>query len=238
VIFCVLGNDARNIALKRKSDPEKAADADELANKFCDLLEARILNRFPHIYILISMLLPRNDCPENTGLSSPNTVRRIVNVQITTRFYLHPRVGLIFPDCLEWGGDETRYRQLYQADGYHLTQLGFNLMIQNWIDNLVPHVRAAGSEPQLMKAPPPPNPLLVDEDAEKVVKEAVVLATAPEVIENGGGGGETAEKEVLPPKSAAEVDNTVPDPFGSYTGKRTRRRFICFFFFYKVFFPP
>jgi hypothetical protein len=147
-------------------------------------------------------------------------------------------VGLIFPDCLEWGGDETRYRQLYQADGYHLTQLGFNLMIQNWIDNLVPHVRAAGSEPQPMKAPPPPNPLLVDEDAEKVVKEAAVLATAPEVIENGGGGGETAEKEVLPPKSAAEVDNTVPDPFGSYTGKRTRRRFICFFFFYKVFFPP
>ncbi len=64
------------------------------------------------------------------------------------------------------------------------------------------------------------------------------LATAPAVIENGGeGGSENAEKEMLPPKSAAEVDNTVPDPFGSYTGKRTRRRFICCFFFYKVFFP-
>ena len=224
--------------MKRKSDPEKAADADELANKFCDLLESRILNRFPHIYILVSMLLPRNDYPENTGLSSPNTVRRIVNVQITTRFYLHPRVGLIFPECLEWAGDEARFRQLYQADGYHLTQHGFNLMTQNWIDNLLPHVRVAnGGEPlETRMAQPRLNPLLDDEVSEKVMqKEGEVLSTAPLMMQNGGGGGENGEKEKLADVCATEVDNTVPDPFGSYTGKKNDasaklNQFIYIFF--------
>merc|ERR1719334_1496929 len=48
VLVHCLGNDARTIALKPMSDAEKANEADELANQFCDLIEEQILGTANH----------------------------------------------------------------------------------------------------------------------------------------------------------------------------------------------
>ena len=61
VLIHGLGNDARNIALKLKSDQAKAKEADEVANTYCDLIERDLLGASPHIRVLISLLLPRFD---------------------------------------------------------------------------------------------------------------------------------------------------------------------------------
>ena len=90
-----LGNDARNIARKRKSDSEKTAEADDLANEFCDIIENIILGAAQHICVLVSMLLPRVDFQEKPGMANPNNVRKVINIQITKRLYENPRVTLI-----------------------------------------------------------------------------------------------------------------------------------------------
>lgn len=61
VLIHGLGNDARNIALKQKSDQAKAKEADEVANTFCDSIEHDILPVSDHLRVLISLLLPRFD---------------------------------------------------------------------------------------------------------------------------------------------------------------------------------
>ncbi len=147
-------------------------------------------------------------------------MRRVVSLQITTRFYDHPRVFLINSDFLEWEGDEKRYRELYQADGCHLTPLGFKLVIDNWIRYLLPHVqggRGDGGGSSEPKIPLLPNPLLDP-------PEKGQGASSPPEQEAGDrqekGGVESSDKKVV--QLVSEPDNTVPDPFGSYTGKRAR----------------
>ena len=219
--FFAVGNDARNIALRRRSDLEKTTEVDELANKFCDLLESRILAASPHICVLISMLLPRNDYSDRHGLSNPNIVRRCANVQITTRLYKHPRVFLINSDpILDWNGDETRFRELYQSDGYHLTPYGFGLMTQNWIDNLLPHVR--GKEMAVAAAAAVVGPATVVNPLLDIPERtAIVPETSTSLLLNGDEDGDVTLQPTL--LSVVEVDVTVPDPFGSYTGMLVRR---------------
>ena len=77
---------------------EKANDADNVANLFCDIIEKEILARAGHVYVLVSMLLPRIDLQEAAGMGNPNNVRKVINVQITARLYENPRVSLINSD--------------------------------------------------------------------------------------------------------------------------------------------
>ena len=86
------------------------------------------------------MLVPRCDHQENPGMSNPNNVRKVINVQITSRLYENSRVTLINSDqVLGFDNDEEKKEKLIQSDGYHLTQLGFQLMIENWSSFLVKH---------------------------------------------------------------------------------------------------
>jgi hypothetical protein len=195
------------------------AEVDALANRFCDLLDSRVLAASPHTCVLISLLLPRNDYADRQGLDKPEIVRRIANVQIVTRLYRHPRVGFINADAiLDWGGDEGRYRELFQSDGYHLTPLGFERMTQNWIDHILPHVRGTG---------PIASKINMVDVITPSKEEGLTLS--PVALLNGGSKAESKsadiveeEKQSPPSPSVAEADSTVPDPFGSYTGKLPR----------------
>merc|ERR1719189_1812915 len=98
VLIHSLGPDARSIAETKKTDVEKANDADDIANIFCDIIENKILTSASHIYVMVQMLLPRIDLQEANGMGNPNNVRKVINVQITARLYENPRVGLINSD--------------------------------------------------------------------------------------------------------------------------------------------
>ena len=159
-----------------------------MANKFCDLIETEILSKSSHFYVLISMLLPRCDFQERSGMSNPNNVRKVINVQITSRLYENPRVTLINSDhILGLDHNEERKRELMHSDGYHLTEFGFNLMLENWMSTLNKHASMASSMDHT-------NPLLESDTEDS----------------NNQLGANDLNVKV-------DAKETVPDPFGTYT---------------------
>ena len=207
VLVHCLGNDARNIALKRKSDAEKASEADELANEFCDIIEQQILGAAAHISVLVSMLLPRCDFQEKPGMANPNNVRKVINVQITSRLYENPRVSLINSDkALEWGEDVSRLNLLMEGDGYHLTTYGFSLMLNTWREQITKKMKECNFKSSASFA-------LKPESAKILPKADVGLKTV-------NGSSEKEETEVDEDdveEPTPDDEDTVPDPFGSYT---------------------
>ena len=191
------GNDARNIALRNKSESEKALEADSVANAFCDVIEQSILSVSSHVHVLISMLLPRCDFSERSGMSNPNNVRKVMNVQITSRLYEHTRVSLINSDTVLSLDDDDRRLELMDSDGYHLTGLGFKLMIENWCTILAKHIN------HKMSAKPTAS------TARGSVNEAAAATMA--------AAAEVDDADI----KRADVGETVPDPFGAYTAAET-----------------
>eukprot|EP00090_Calanus_glacialis_P045897 TRINITY_DN8771_c0_g1_i1.p1 TRINITY_DN8771_c0_g1~~TRINITY_DN8771_c0_g1_i1.p1 ORF type:complete len:1155 (-),score=284.07 TRINITY_DN8771_c0_g1_i1:295-3714(-) len=221
-----LGNDARNIALTRKSDAEKASEADDIANEFCDIIENRILGSAQHICVLVSMLLPRVDFQEKPGMANPNNVRKVINVQITQRLYENPRVTLINSDkALAWGDDEEVLNELMEADGYHLTDKGFGVMINNWTEHIKKKMRDTNYNPESPKNVQPsttikrlePTPLVADirpsvhEDASKATPHDDMHNLCTDVPDQKTDDL-VADVEGTP----LDEEETVPDPFGSY----------------------
>ena len=201
VLVHCLGNDARNIALKRKTDSEKASEADEFANQFCDIIEQRILGSAEHICVLVSMLLPRCDFQEKPGMANPNNVRKVINVQITSRLYENPRVSLINSDkALEWGEDVGRLNRLMEGDGYHLTRLGFDLVLATWAEQIRKKMRECNFEPRDSVAANTETVAEMEEEGEELVN-----------------GADEEEEEEEEEDSPVDDEDTVPDPFGSYT---------------------
>ena len=225
-----LGNDARNIAMTRKSDAEKASEADDIANEFCDIIENRILGAAQHICVLVSMLLPRVDFQEKPGMANPNNVRKVINVQITQRLYENPRVTLINSDkALEWGDDEEELNELMEADGYHLTDKGFMVMINNWTEHIRKKMRDSNYNPEspkhvhvqpsstIQRSEPTPlvgsvvdsKPLL-DKDASETLPLDSTKISCQKVPE------EMTPDESNKEETPVDEEETVPDPFGSY----------------------
>jgi len=215
-----LGNDARNIALTRKSDAEKASEADDIANEFCDIIENRILGSAQHICVLVSMLLPRVDFQEKPGMANPNNVRKVINVQITQRLYENPRVTLINSDkALDWGDDEQALNELMESDGYHLTDKGFSVMMNNWIEHVKKKMKDTNYNPESPKHVQPsttikrsdPSPPVaeikpsVDKGASELKTQDILGNSFPDVPDQ--------KTEV---ETGADEEETVPDPFGSY----------------------
>lgn len=134
------------------------------------------------------MLLPRCDFQERSGMSNPNNVRKVINVQITSRLYENSRVTLINSDpVLVWDQDEEKKKNLMQSDGYHLTQVGFDLMVENWTKVLSKHLN--------LKVP-----------------TKIVTSPSYEEIQNP-----LLEEESTSTSAEEEVVESVPDPFETYT---------------------
>ena len=195
-----LAQDARTIASTRRSDADKAAEADNVANQFCDLVEQRLLGAAPHICVLVSMLLPRVDMQEHPGMANPNNVRKVINVQITSRLYENPRVTLINSDqILEWGDDNTKLNEMMSPDGHQLTGRGCQLVLANWLDHLRKKLKSSNFVPAAA------HPVV----GSAANPEPVAVVTSQDTPD-------------LPPDSDSEEKedeedgDTVPDPFGSY----------------------
>lgn len=187
VLIHGLGNDARSIALKHKSDQDKALDADNTANEFCDLVEKHVLGAAPHICVLVSMLLPRSDFSERPGMGNPNNVRKVMNVQITSRLYDNPRVTLISTDSvLDGGGKED----LIQGDGYHLTPMGFKALLDSWVVHIIKRIQESGVD----------------------TGSSTPSSSNAGTREHSGEKREEEEEE----EDDEGEDETVPDPFGEY----------------------
>jgi len=217
VIVHGLGDDARTIALTRKSDAEKASEADDVANEFCDIIENKILGSAQHICVFVSMLLPRVDFQERPGMANPNNVRKVINVQITQRLYENPRVTLINSDkALDWGDDEQTLSALMEADGCHLTEKGFDVMMKNWIEHVKKKMKDTNYNPESPKQIEPSNTIKRAEPTAMITEKTScsVIETNTQTATQNSCPEDSDQK--VEESSAADEEETVPDPFGSY----------------------
>ena len=199
VLLHGLGPDARVIAETKKTDIDKANDADDVANVFCDIIENQILQSSSHIYVLVSMLLPRIDLQESSGMGNPNNVRKVINVQITQRLYENPRVSLINSDkILDWGEDDVRLNELMKPDGFSLTDLGNKLIVNNWSEHIKKKINYVESVQDKNK------PVINNNNVNTKVQE-----DQKPVVEEKDTGKESDDV-------AEEEEDVVDDPFGSY----------------------
>ncbi len=119
-------------------DAEKCSDADATADALCDLVE-ELLRRVPYLTIIMSTLPPRFDTSscEATGMSLPNSVRRVMNVQVSTRLYDRDGVVMINNDeVLEWYEEEEKRDKLFHPDGVTLTKEGEEVLERLWVERL------------------------------------------------------------------------------------------------------
>ena len=201
VLINGLGPDARAIAETKKTDVEKANDADDIANIFCDIIESKILTSASHIYVLVQMLLPRIDLQEANGMGNPNNVRKVINVQITARLYENPRVGLINSDkILDWGDDNVKLNKLMSSDGFSLTEVSSRLVLDNWGE----HIRKRMSDVHFV---PSTNKNALPSVPSNNVEPEIVETKESEKVEE-------KKEEVI--EKEEEDDDDVNDPFGSY----------------------
>jgi len=136
VLIHVLSAEALDLAKVDKSDVEKGVDSDNAANKLCDLVED-IVERVPYLRVLVSMLTPRFDLQDATGMGYPNNVRKVMNVQIGTRFYNSGRVSTLNNDSvLEWWKDEVKRDKLLRPAGTELTAYGFGVLLDFWVSEI------------------------------------------------------------------------------------------------------
>jgi len=219
-------HEARRVS--REINAEKASEADDIANEFCDIIENRILGAAQHICVLVSMLLPRVDFQEKPGMANPNNVRKVINVQITQRLYENPRVTLINSDkALEWGDDEEELNELMEADGYHLTDKGFMVMINNWTEHIRKKMRDSNYNPESPKHVQPsstiqrsePTPLVANVVDPEPLLDNDASETKP--LDSTKLSCQKVPEEMTPDESNKEEtpvdeEETVPDPFGSY----------------------
>ena len=205
-------SDVRSIAETRRTDVEKANDADNVANLFCDIIEKEILARAGHVYVLVSMLLPRIDLQEAAGMGNPNNVRKVINVQITARLYENPRVSLINSDkVLDWGDDDVRLNQLVRADGFTLTELGCRLVLNNWADHIKKKMLDANFLPDNNNKAKVHNNSVKIEDNLKPVPAQSVETSEPEPVKE-----EEVDVDTEDTPGKEDEEDIVNDPFGSY----------------------
>ncbi len=105
---------------------------------------ADLLERIPYLSVFISTLLPRFDREDFGTMSNPNNVRKVMNVEISSRLASNDRVVFINNDTsLEWWKDEVKRNRLFSHDGHQLTAYGFSVMLDHWMVTLKPEVSKA-----------------------------------------------------------------------------------------------
>ena len=146
-------------------------------------------------------------------------MRKVINVAINERFYENPRVELINSDhCLAIDDEESR-QQIMGSDGYHLTHEGFKNMVGNWMECLNKIIREAAPRQVRYYGQPsdsiePPKGFVVQNLESNAVNKAI---TNP-LLTNEEGAEITSN---LANYERVTSDETVPDPFGTYTAPVT-----------------
>ena len=151
LLFHVLDEDALEISSKPKSDVEKGVDSDNAANELCDLIDT-LASKIPYVKLIVSKLLPRFDFEgEKTGMSVPNNVRKVMNVQLILRTHglahkdkTNPRVVVLDNGCLEWMDDEVKMIRIMKMNGRELTAFGKSQMLEGWTQALKKCVEKEG----------------------------------------------------------------------------------------------
>ena len=114
-----------------------------MALEFTEII-ADLLERIPYLSVFISTLLPRFDREDLGTMSNPNNVRKVMNVEISSRLSSNERVVFINNDTsLEWWKDEVKRNRLFSNDGHQLTAYGFSVMLDHWMVTLKPEVSKA-----------------------------------------------------------------------------------------------
>ena len=68
-------------------------------------------------------------------MSCSNNVRKVMNVEISSRFNGNSAIMFINNDLvLEWWKDDVKKKRLFCSDGYNLTAYGFSVMLDHWMD--------------------------------------------------------------------------------------------------------
>ena len=69
-----------------------------------------------------------------SGMSCTNNVRKVMNVEISSRFNNNPSITFINNDLvLEWWKDDVKKMRLFCSDGFSLTAYGFSVMLDHWM---------------------------------------------------------------------------------------------------------
>ena len=67
-------------------------------------------------------------------MSCSNNVRKVMNVEISSRFNGNSAIMFINNDLvLEWWKDDVKKKRLFCSDGYNLTAYGFSVMLDHWM---------------------------------------------------------------------------------------------------------
>ena len=131
-----------------------------------------------------------------------------MNVQISCRMYENPRVSMINADqILSLDNQMEHQENLMQSDGYHLTQLGFQRMIDNWTGSLVGHIRSNTTQNSH-------NPLFdSEEDVLSTKEENASPGPMPvkETVPDPFGMYAAPEDVVVSPKSGKEATAELTD---------------------------
>merc|ERR1712227_353641 len=98
---------------------------------------------------------------------------------------------------LDWGEDDVRLNELMKPDGFSLTDLGNNLILNNWAEHIKKKINYVESVQEKNKPAAVKNNNNVDTKAQEDLKTEVIV-----------------EKDTE--DDVAEEEETVDDPFGSY----------------------
>jgi len=139
VLFYVGSADAAAVATDDAcNDLQKGLQADKKADGLCDLAEDAA-RRIPFLQVIVTTLPPRFDAhhESGSGMKLPNSIRRFMNVQLTTRLKSHKRIQLINSDeALDWQDNDKLRAQLFAADGHNLTNHGKDSLVKFWSEKL------------------------------------------------------------------------------------------------------
>merc|ERR1711899_512678 len=219
VLIHGLSEEALDVAVTNEpgkcSDVDKGSVSDGIAADFSDIVED-LINRIPYLLVSISTLLPRFDRDDQSGMSCTNNVRKVMNVEISSRFNNNPSITFINNDLvLEWWKDDVKKMRLFCSDGFSLTAYGFSVMLDHWMVTLkkivssvdIDHSSASSCYPDSKEESS--SPIQFSEPAACLDRLTQKLPRPKCVETNKDTTSEPDEREVSPKLSIDNIDRKV-----------------------------
>ena len=130
VIIHLLTNDSKYICHDQswKSDSEKKDDLISLTHNFVNIIKQLIVEEYPNLKIIISMILPRFDGKDlleifSNGKKIVSKGNKIINDELSKLFLEVENVILVKNDNFE---------AMDFVDKFHLLKHNFEIMYKNW----------------------------------------------------------------------------------------------------------